>query len=121
MACLPRMTAYNQISKNKLKSGILIALFFSFVIALGVAVSYLYDAGPGGLILAIVISVGMALFSYYGGDKIALLTNGAHGPIKQEDNPYVYRMVENLAITAGLPMPKVYLITDTAQNAFATG
>ena len=73
------------------------------------------------MILAVIISLVMALISYYAGDKVALLTNGAHGPIKLEDNPYLYRMVENLAITAGLPMPKVYLIADTSPNAFATG
>jgi len=50
-----------------------------------------------------------------------LWTNGAQGPIKKEDNPYVYRLVENLSITAGLPMPKIYLINDNAPNAFATG
>lgn len=115
------MTAYNQIKRNKLKSILLIVGFILFIIGLGVVLSYAYEGGIGGIILAIIISMAMALFSYYGGDKVALLTNGAHGPIKLEDNPYVYRLVENLAITAGLPMPKVYLITDPAPNAFATG
>jgi len=63
----------------------------------------------------------MALGSYYAGDKMALSVSGAKGPIKKEDNPHVYRMVENLAITAGLPMPRVYIIADSAPNAFATG
>ncbi|EKD78482.1 MAG: hypothetical protein ACD_41C00344G0013 [uncultured bacterium] len=115
------MTAYNQISRNKLKSTLLIVGFIAFVIGLGIVLSYAYEGGIGGMILAVIISLVMALISYYAGDKVALLTNGAHGPIKLEDNPYLYRMVENLAITAGLPMPKVYLIADTSPNAFATG
>lgn len=115
------MTVYTQIKHNKLKSVILIIGFIAFIIGLGIVLSYAYEGGSGGMILAVIISVVMALFSYYAGDKVALLTNGAHGPIKQEDNPYLYRLVENLAITAGLPMPKVYLITDPAANAFATG
>ncbi len=115
------MTVYNQISANKWKSSLLVGLFFSFVIALGLVLSYSYDVGPGGVILSVIISVGMALFSYYAGDKVALLTSGAKGPIKLEDNAYLYRLVENVAITAGLPMPKVYLIQDAAPNAFATG
>ena len=101
------MTAYNQISRNKLKSTLLIVGFIAFVIGLGIVLSYAYEGGIGGMILAVIISLVMALISYYAGDKVALLTNGAHGPIKLEDNPYLYRMVENLAITAGLPMPKV--------------
>ncbi len=115
------MTAYQQISSNKRRSGLLVALFFGLVLVLAVLVSYLYDAGPGGFIMATLISVGMALFGYYGGDKVALLTSGAHGPIAKNDNPYLYRLVENVAITAGLPMPKVYVISDSAPNAFATG
>jgi heat shock protein HtpX len=62
----------------------------------------------------------MALFGYYQGDKVALSTTGAH-EIQKQDNPYVYRMVENLCITAGTACPRVYIINDPAMNAFATG
>lgn len=115
------MTAYNQIQRNKLKSALLIVGFVLFIVALGIVLSYAYEGGIISMVFAVMISAVMALVSYYAGDKIALLTNGAHGPIKLEDNPYLYRMVENLAITAGLPMPKVYLIADSSPNAFATG
>lgn len=115
------MTAYNQIKRNKIRSALLIVGFVLFIVALGVVLSYAYEGGIAGMVLAVMISAVMALVSYYAGDKIALLTNGAHGPIKLEDNPYLYRLIENLAITAGLPMPKVYLITDSSPNAFATG
>lgn len=97
------------------------ALFVAVIIALGFVFSQAMDYGWGGVIFATIISVVMSLLSYYSGDKLALLTAGAKGPIKKEDNAYAYRLVENLAITAGLPMPKVYIIPDTAINAFATG
>lgn len=115
------MTVYTQISRNKLKSNLLVGGFFIFVLALGILLSFIFEGGVGGLTLSIVISVGMALFSYYGGASVALLSNGAKGPISLEDNPYLYRLVENMSITAGLPMPKVYMIEDSAPNAFATG
>jgi len=62
----------------------------------------------------------MSLSSYFAGDKIALAASRAK-PIKKEDNPYVWRLVENLSITAGTPMPQVYIINDPSMNAFATG
>ncbi|KKT03779.1 MAG: Protease HtpX-like protein [Candidatus Magasanikbacteria bacterium GW2011_GWD2_43_18] len=62
----------------------------------------------------------MTWLSYFHGDKIALKSAGAK-EITKEDNPYVYRMVENLTITAGMPMPRVHIIDSPAMNAFATG
>lgn len=88
---------------------------------LGWAIGQYTDYGYGSLVYAGIISLVMALGSYYGGDKMALMTSGAKGPIGKDDSPYVYRMVENLAITSGLPMPKVYVINDAAPNAFACG
>ena len=73
------------------------------------------------MILSCIIAIGMSLISYYSGDKIALWTSGAKGPISKEQNAYIYRLIENLCITAGLPLPKIYIIPDTAINAFATG
>lgn len=83
--------------------------------------SIIMDAPPGGVIFfAGIISIIMSLISYFAGDKIALSSSGAK-EIKSEDNPYVFRIVENIAITAGLPTPRVYIIQDAAMNAFATG
>lgn len=110
---------YNQITANKRKSFLLIAIFVGIIIALG----WLFDQYTGsynGVMVAIAISFLMSLFSYYSGDKMALWTAGAK-PIKKEDHPYVWRLIENLCITAGLSLPKVYLISDPAPNAFATG
>ena len=112
---------YSQIDANKRKTALLIAIFVAVIMLAGFAFSQLTDAGYGGLAFAGVFSIVMALGGYYGGDKVALLTAGAKGPIAKTDNPYLYRLVENLTITAGLPLPKIYLITDPVINAFATG
>lgn len=112
---------YNQIAANKRKTFLLIGVFFILILALGYLFDYLFQSGGSWVFMAVGISIVMSLVGYYSGDKIALWQAGAKGPIKQEDNPYVYRMVENLAITSGLPMPKVYLIPESAPNAFATG
>ncbi len=91
----------------------------SLIIVIGWVFS-LYLEMPGILPIAVVISVGMSLFSYYFSDKVVLGISGAK-EIKRTDDPELYRTVENLSIAAGLPTPKVYLIEDTAPNAFATG
>lgn len=113
-------TIYSQIDSNKRKSVLLIILFFVLVIFLGWLFGYLTESGYIGILWAFIIALGMTLFSYFAGDKVALVTAGAR-QIQKNDNPYVWRIVENLAITAGLPMPKVYLIDDSCPNAFATG
>ncbi|NMC51625.1 M48 family metalloprotease [Candidatus Kuenenbacteria bacterium] len=113
---------YQQIDSNKRKTLILMTLFLAFVIFLGWVIGKIYpDYGYGPLVMAVVISLVMTLVSYFAGDKISLATAGAKGPITVSDNPYVYRLVENLCITAGTPMPKIYIIQDPGMNAFATG
>lgn len=114
------MTTYSLISTNKRRSVFLIAIFIVIILALGWVFSTAYEAGPGVLVLAILFSIGMTLVGYYSGDKVALWTAGAVA-VTKEQNPYLVRMVENLAITAGLPLPRVYIIPDEMINAFATG
>jgi heat shock protein HtpX len=111
---------YDQITRNKRKTIILIAIFIAFILFLGWLFGELYGFGYTGIVFAFFISITMSLTGYYKGDKIALMSSGAK-EIKKEDNPYVYRMVENLSITAGLPMPKVHIINDPGMNAFACG
>ena len=89
------------------------------VIAVGWIFAQAYNS-PIILYVAVIISVTQALIGYYSGDKIALAVSGAK-EIHKKDNPRLWRIVENLSITAGLPMPKVYIIQDPAPNAFATG
>ena len=115
-----KMTTYDFIRKNKRRSFFLIAVFIVFVLLVGYFTGYYMDLGYTGLIVAVGVATFMTLISYFQGDSIALWTAGAK-PIKKEDNPYVFRLVENLCITAGLPMPGIYIINDPAPNAFATG
>lgn len=111
---------YSQIDANKRKTWLLIGFFVAFVFGIGYVLQQWAGYGPESLVMAGLISLVMSLSSYYAGDKIALSTSGAK-QIKKEDNPYVFRLVENLCITAGIPEPKVYLIDSPALNAFATG
>jgi heat shock protein HtpX len=94
-------------------------VFFVVVIGVGFAFSYVYGA-PEILWVAVIFSVGMNIFSYWNSDKIVLKLSGAV-PVVHGDYPDLWNVTENLAITAGLPMPKLYIINDTVPNAFATG
>lgn len=114
------MTIYTSVAANKRRSLALVAAFVAFIVLLGWVLDRAYDGSTGFLVLAFLISGIMTVVSFWGGDKIALWSTGAV-PLKKEENPYVYRIVENLAMTAGLPTPAVYVIRDAAPNAFATG
>jgi heat shock protein HtpX len=111
---------YTQIDTNKRKTWFLIAIFTVVICTLGWVLGAYGGSGNVGIILAVMIATTMNLIAFYKGDKVTLLTAGAK-EIQKIDNPRLYRMVENLAITAGVPTPKVYLINDPAANAFATG
>lgn len=111
---------YKQIDSNKRRTVILMIFFIAFVLVLGYFFGYLTESGYLGLSIAVIIATIMTLVSYFSGDKIALATAGAK-KIQKQDSPYVYRLVENLAITAGIQTPNIYLINDAAPNAFATG
>ena len=113
------MSIYDQIGKNRAKTVFYITLFLLFIIGLGWLFAYIYGE-PAILIIAVVIAVTQALASYWWGDSIALSLSHAQA-VKREENKELYRIVENLAITAGLPEPKIFIIPDEAPNAFATG
>jgi len=111
---------YKQITSNKRRTWVLMLVFFVVIVFLGWVFGEYYNIGYSGLVIAVIIAITLNIFSYYRGDKVALSISGAKN-IKKEDNPYVYRLVENLCITAGLPVPKIYIIPDQNINAFATG
>lgn len=111
---------YNQISANKRRTVILIAIFIAVILALGYLFGYFSGYGWYGLLPATGISLIMTLISYYTGDKLALAVSGAK-QITKEQNAYLYRIVENLCIAQGTPVPKIHIIQDSAINAFATG
>jgi heat shock protein HtpX len=110
---------YSAIAANKRNTVIIMAVFVGLVGAIGWAISY----GLGDRSIAYwVIGVAFiyALIQYFIAGKLALALNGAK-EIQKKDNPRLYRIVENLTIATGMPMPKVYIIDDPAPNAFATG
>ena len=112
---------YSQIDSNKRKTWGLI-IFFSIFTVLVVSL-LVYSSGADvytSLAIGGVFSVCYSLIAFYASDKVALQTQGAQ-KIHKEQAPDLYRLVENLCITAGLPMPAIYLIEDEAPNAFATG
>lgn len=110
---------YSQIASNKRKTVFMMAVFVALVAGLG----WLFGEYAGSPAITPYVLIGACVYSaisYFAGSRVALAMNGAH-EIQKSDNPRLWRIVENLAITEGLPMPKVYIIDDPAPNAFATG
>ncbi len=112
-------TLYTHQSKNIAKTWMLMTMFFIVVIGLGWFFSYYYQ-DPSLLVIFVIFSIVMNVTSYWFSDKIVLKLSGAH-LVDRARYFDLYTTVENLSITAGLPMPKVYVIEDQAPNAFATG
>ncbi|MEK7560892.1 MAG: M48 family metallopeptidase [Patescibacteria group bacterium] len=110
---------YTHEASNIRKTWLLMAVFFGVVIGIGWVFSRIY-ANPAILSFAVVLSVIMNIVSYWFSDKIVLALHHAR-PVDLRSHPEVYRVLENLTITAGLAMPRFYLIDDPAPNAFATG
>jgi heat shock protein HtpX len=111
---------YEQISRNKWKSAALVVFFMGFIFLLTWFFEYVTGWGKGGLALALLVAMGMAGIGYYQSDRIVLGISRAK-PVTKEEYPYLYNVVEGLAIAAGIPAPQCYVIDDTAPNAFATG
>ncbi len=113
------MLTYDLINKNKRESWILIFSFLVIISLLGFVFSQAYNT-PEILYFAVGFSVFSSLISYYFSDSITLALSQAK-QIDRQSNQELYRIVENLCIAAGLPTPRIYIIEDTAPNAFATG
>ena len=112
-------TLYNIADSNSRKTFFLITFFLVFVILLGWLFSYVLETSSI-LYIAVIFSISMSVSSYWYSDKIVLASTHAK-PLKKEDNLELYRIVENLSITAGIPMPKIYILNEPQPNAFATG
>jgi heat shock protein HtpX len=110
---------YNAISANKRNTVIIMAVFVGLIGAIGWAISYV-NGNRSIAYWVIAIAAIYALIQYFIAGKLALTMNGAT-EIEKQDNPRLFRIVENLTIATGMPMPKVYIIDDPAPNAFATG
>jgi heat shock protein HtpX len=124
MNARPVQTFYQQISANRRQSVLLVGLLTALLAVFGFVVGYaLTGAWQGGL-LALFIAVGISLLlsaaSYYKGDSLVLATSGAR-EVNEQNAPQLMNVVRELSIAADIPMPRVYVINDTAPNAFATG
>lgn len=110
---------YSAIAANKRNTVLIMALFVGIIGAIGWA--FAYTQGDVSIAYGVIVAAGIyAILQYFIASRLAMSMTGAR-EIEKRDNPRLYRMVENLAITSGMPMPKVYIIDDPAPNAFATG
>jgi heat shock protein HtpX len=112
-------TLYTQAESNARKTWILMSFFFVLIIILGYLIGY-YLRASFILPIAVIFSVFTSFGSYWYSDKIVIAMTKAQ-PIKKEQSPELYRLVENLCIAAGLPLPKIYILNESQPNAFATG
>lgn len=110
---------YKQIAANKRNTILIMLGFVLLVTAIGAAIAYFFGDWWVTIWVVVVAAI-YALIQYFAASSLAVAMTGAK-EITKRDNPRLYNTVENLAITAGLPMPKVYIINDAAPNAFATG
>jgi heat shock protein HtpX len=117
---LARTDFYREIRRNKWRTFVILLAFVVLIVLAGLAIDILFGLGFVGVAIAFFIALGMAFFSYFNSDKVALAVSGA----KPADGPEYQRyhnLVEGLCIAAGLPKPRLYVINDRAPNAFATG
>jgi heat shock protein HtpX len=117
-------TFYDQISANRRNSFLLALVVVLLLGALGFSIGYALTGSAGGAVatttLAVIVGVVMALASYFAGDKLVLTVSGAK-EVDEASAPQLTNVVREMALAANVPMPKVYLIDDSAPNAFATG
>ena len=117
-------TFRERIARNRRNSLLLIAAFLAFITIFGYVIGYAWLGHPVralfGLALALVVGVIAGLISYFAGDKMVLAASRAR-EITHDDAPVLFNVVEEMSIASGLPMPKVYIVDDSAPNAFATG
>ena len=111
---------YEQIASNRRKTFLLLFVAFVFLAIVGYFVGLAFGTGPAGLAFAIVLAVLLQLGAYFSGDKLVLASTRAR-EVTAEEEPRLHNIVEGLAIAAGVPKPRVYVVPEQAPNAFATG
>jgi len=117
------VNVYDEIAGNRWRTWLLVGLFVAIVALLGYVLGEVWFGGNGGLIVlpfALAIASISGLTSYFAGDKIVLGMSQAH-EVSEQQEPQLHHVVEELVIGAGIPKPKIYVIEDSAPNAFATG
>ncbi len=111
---------FDEVRNNKIKSVILASFFIILIGLLGAIIGLIYGSLYFGLIIAVIFSFIYSIIVFYSGDKMVLGLSGAKQVTKRE-YPHLFHAVEGLAVAAGIPTPKAYVIEDSALNAFATG
>ncbi|MFB3737918.1 MAG: M48 family metalloprotease [Candidatus Velamenicoccus archaeovorus] len=111
---------YEQIAANKRKTVVLVLGALILLGAVGYVLGLLYRSGPAGLVIALIVALVMSIGSYRYGDKVVLASSRAR-EVTPEEQPRLHNVVEGIAIAAGLPKPRVYVVPEQAPNAFATG
>jgi heat shock protein HtpX len=112
---------YSAIARNKRNTVLIILLFLVIIAALGFVASYIWGGGDWTIFIGTIVGALIyVVIQYFAAGRQAVALAGAH-EISKADDPRLYRTVENLSITLGMPMPKVYIVNDPAPNAFATG
>lgn len=111
---------FDEVRTNKLKSWFLTSFFIVLIGVLGAVIGMVYGSLYFGLAIAIIFSLVYSIIGFFSGDRMILGMSGAK-PVTKKELPYLYHTIEALAISAGIPAPKAYVIDDSAMNAFATG
>ena len=111
---------YEEIAANKRRTVLLVLGAVLFLGLIGYAIGLYWGTGPAGLVVAAGIAVVLSLASYFAGDRLVLASARAK-EVSAEEEPRLHNIVEGLAIAAGVPKPRVYVVPEDAPNAFATG
>jgi heat shock protein HtpX len=114
------VNVYEQITNNKIRSGVIISFFTIFVILIAYLITYAFNLDISFLVIALIFSIFSSTASYFWGDKIVLTLNQARPATRKEFFNF-YTVTENLSLTNQTPVPKIYVIDSPAPNAFATG
>ncbi|MGH2527669.1 MAG: M48 family metalloprotease [Actinomycetota bacterium] len=111
---------YEQIASNRRRTWLLIAGAVILLGTVGYALGLIWQSGPAGLVIALVVAIALSIGSYAYGDRVVLASTRAR-PVTSDEQPRLHNIVEGLSIAAGIPKPRVYVVPEVAPNAFATG
>jgi heat shock protein HtpX len=111
---------HEEIAANKRKTALLVVGAFVFFGIVGMGLGYVFGTGPVGLVIALVVAAVLSISSYLYGDRLVLASSRAR-EVSAADEPRLHNLVEGLAIAAGIPKPRIYVVPEQAPNAFATG
>jgi len=111
---------YEQIASNRRRTWLLIVGAVILLGAVGYALGLIWQSGPAGLVVALVVAIALSIGSYAYGDRVILASTRAR-PVTPDEQPRLHNIVEGLSIAAGIPKPRVYVVPEVAPNAFATG